>query len=164
MKSVKPSGTLSILFGKVDHISVAVLIDNHTKLTTGSDGKPQPTQEPRNADDMKKYKDLISAAIGFNPDRGDQLTVENISFEGDSEFIEKPTFLEKQAPVIMIGLRYLIIPGRLHSSLSVFPAACSEESVWQTGSGRSACRAAKSSEASGDGSNTDDGETARSPA
>ncbi len=96
--------------GKVDRISVAVLIDNHTKLTTGSDGKPQPTQEPRNADDMKKYKDLISAAIGFNPDRGDQLTVENISFEGESEFIEKPTFLEKQAPVIMIGLRYLIIP------------------------------------------------------
>jgi flagellar M-ring protein FliF len=96
--------------GKIDRVSVAVLIDNHTKTTTGSDGKPQTTQEPRNADDMKKYKDLISAAIGFNPNRGDQLTVENISFEGETELIEKPTFLEKQAPVIMIGLRYLIIP------------------------------------------------------
>jgi flagellar M-ring protein FliF len=96
--------------GKIDRVSVAVLIDNHTKTITGSDGKPQSTQEPRNADDMKKYKDLISAAIGFNPNRGDQLTVENISFEGETELIEKPTFLEKQAPVIMIGLRYLIIP------------------------------------------------------
>lgn len=96
--------------GKVERVSVAVLIDNHTKTITGSDGKPQTTQEPRNADDMKKYKDLISAAIGFNPNSGDQLTLENISFEGEAEFIEKPTFLEKQAPVIMIGLRYLIIP------------------------------------------------------
>ena len=96
--------------GKIDRVSVAVLIDNHKKTVTGSDGKLQSTQEPRNADDIKKYKDLISAAIGFNPNRGDQLTVENISFEGETEFIEKPTFLEKQAPVIMIGLRYLIIP------------------------------------------------------
>jgi flagellar M-ring protein FliF len=96
--------------GKIEKVSVAVLIDNRTKMTTGSDGKPQPSQEPRNADDMKKYKDLIAAAIGFNPDRGDQLTIENISFEGETEFIEKPTFIEKQGPVIMTGLRYLIIP------------------------------------------------------
>ena len=96
--------------GRIERVSVAVLIDSHTKTITGSDGKSQVTQEPRNADDIKKYKDLISAAIGFNPERGDQLTVENISFEGEPEFIEKPTFLEKQAPVILIGLRYLIIP------------------------------------------------------
>jgi flagellar M-ring protein FliF len=96
--------------GKIEKVSIAVLIDNRTKMTTGSDGKPQPSQEPRNADDMKKYKDLIAAAIGFNPDRGDQLTIENISFENETEFIEKPTFIEKQGPVIITGLRYLIIP------------------------------------------------------
>src|SRR5579883_1390630 len=96
--------------GKIDRVSVAVLIDNHTKVTTGGDGKQQSVQEPRNADDMKKYRDLISAAIGFNPNRGDQLTVENVSFEGETELIEKPTFMEKQGPMIMTGLRYLIIP------------------------------------------------------
>lgn len=96
--------------GKIDRLSVAVLIDNHTKVTTGADGKQQTAQEPRNADDMKKYKDLISAAIGFNPNRGDQLTVENVSFEGETELVEKPTFMEKQGPMIMTGLRYLIIP------------------------------------------------------
>ena len=96
--------------GKVDRVSVAVIIDNHTKVTPGSDGKPQTTQEPRNAEDMKKYRELVSAAIGFNPTRGDQLTLENISFEGEAEFIEKPNFLEKQGPLIMTGLRYLIIP------------------------------------------------------
>ena len=59
---------------------------------------------------MLAYKDLVSAAIGFNPTRGDQLTVENISFEGAIELIEQPTFFEKQAPVIVTSLRYLIVP------------------------------------------------------
>jgi flagellar M-ring protein FliF len=96
--------------GKIDRISVAVLIDNHTKVVTGSDGKQQTLQGSRNADDMKKYRDLISAAIGFNSNRGDQLTVENVSFEGESELVEKPGFMEKQGPMIMTGLRYMIIP------------------------------------------------------
>jgi len=96
--------------GKLERVSVAVIIDNHTKITTGQDGKSETTQEPRNADEMKKYKDLISAAIGINTTRGDQLTVENISFEGEAELVEKPTFLEKQGPVIVTGLRYLIVP------------------------------------------------------
>jgi flagellar biosynthesis/type III secretory pathway M-ring protein FliF/YscJ len=96
--------------GKLERLSVAVIIDNHTKVTTGQDGQPQTTQEPRNADEMKKYKDLVSAAIGFNPERGDQLTIENVSFEGETGLIEPPTFLEKQGPIIITGLRYLIIP------------------------------------------------------
>jgi len=87
-----------------------VIIDNHTKVTTGQDGKQQTSQEPRNADDMRKYKDLVSAAIGFNPSRGDQLTVENISFEGETELVDKPTFIEKQGPIVMTALRYLIVP------------------------------------------------------
>jgi flagellar M-ring protein FliF len=89
--------------GKVERVSVAVVIDNHTKITTSQDGQSQTTQEPRNADEMKKYKDLISAAIGFNPTRGDQLTVENISFEGEVELVESQRFLEKQGPVIVTG-------------------------------------------------------------
>jgi len=96
--------------GRVDRLSVAVVIDNHTKVTTGADGAQQTSQEPHKEEEMKKYKDLISAAIGFNPTRGDQLTVENISFEGAIELLEQPTFFEKQAPVIVTSLRYLIVP------------------------------------------------------
>jgi flagellar M-ring protein FliF len=96
--------------GKVDRVSVAVIIDNLTKVTTGQDGQPQTSQEPRSADEMKKYKDLVSAAIGFNPERGDQLTIENVSFEGETGLVEPPTFLERQGPIIITGLRYLIIP------------------------------------------------------
>src|SRR5256712_377591 len=33
--------------GKIERVSVAVVIDNHTKVTTGSDGEEQTSQEPR---------------------------------------------------------------------------------------------------------------------
>jgi flagellar M-ring protein FliF len=96
--------------GKVEKLSVAVIIDNHTKLITDKDGKQQTSSEPRSAEEMKKYRDLVVAAIGVNPERGDLLTVENISFEGETELIEPPTFMEKQGPMIMTALRYAIIP------------------------------------------------------
>src|SRR5437867_3475907 len=81
--------------GKIERVSVAVVIDNHTKVTTGGDGKEQMRPEPRTPEEMKKYRDLVAAAIGFNSDRGDQLTVENISFQDETELIEKPSLLEK---------------------------------------------------------------------
>jgi len=97
--------------GKVEKVSIAVIIDNHTKVTTDKDGKPQTSSEPRTPEEMKKYRDLVTAAIGLNTERGDQLTVENISFEGDmADFVEQPTFIEKQGPMIMTALRYTIIP------------------------------------------------------
>jgi flagellar M-ring protein FliF len=96
--------------GTVKSVSVAVIIDNHTKVTNGQNGKPQTTTEPRSAEDMKKYRDIVSAAVGFNPDRGDKLTVENVSFEDESELVKEPTFVEKQGPLLLTGLRYLIIP------------------------------------------------------
>jgi flagellar M-ring protein FliF len=117
--------------GKVDRVSVAVIIDNHTKVTTGADGKQQSTQEPRNADEMKKYKDLVSAAIGINSTRGDLLTIENISFEGETEH-----------------------------SLSVLPEACAEERLQQLDSRGSPHRVAQPTAAARAGSNADDGEAA----
>jgi flagellar M-ring protein FliF len=97
--------------GKVERLSIAVILDNHTKVNTDAEGKQQTSTEPRTAQEMKKYRDLVSAAIGLNAERGDLLTLENISFEGDmAEFVEQPNFLEKQGPVIMTALRYMIIP------------------------------------------------------
>jgi flagellar biosynthesis/type III secretory pathway M-ring protein FliF/YscJ len=97
--------------GKVEKLSIAVILDNRTKVTTDKDGKQQTSTEPRTPEEMKKYRDLVTAAIGLNAERGDLLTVENISFEGDlAEFVEQPTFMEKQGPMIMTALRYTIVP------------------------------------------------------
>ena len=97
--------------GQISQVSVAAIIDNHTKTVTGSDGKSTVQTEPRTPEEMTKYRDLIAAAVGFNMERGDHITVENISFESDENFTAaEPTFIEKQGPVIVTGLRYLIVP------------------------------------------------------
>src|SRR5262249_16083768 len=96
--------------GQVRYLSVAAIIDNHTKTVPGSDRKPNTTTEPRSAEEINKYKDLIGAAVGFNAERGDKITVENISFENELETPKEPTFIERQGPVIVTGVRYLVIP------------------------------------------------------
>jgi flagellar M-ring protein FliF len=95
--------------GQVNRVSVAVIIDNHTKTSTVN-GKPQTSSEPRSEDEMKKYRDIVAAAVGFNPERGDKLTIENVSFEDASDLVKEPTIFEKQAPLVLTGLRYIIIP------------------------------------------------------
>jgi flagellar M-ring protein FliF len=96
--------------GKIERVSVAVIVDNQTTTMTTPEGQTETKSTPRTEADMKKYKDLVSAAIAFNTERGDQLIVENVSFENELETITEPTFLEKQAPQILTGLRYLLIP------------------------------------------------------
>jgi flagellar M-ring protein FliF len=98
--------------GKVERVSVAVVLDNQTETTTAADGKVSVKSTPRTPEEMKKYHDLVAAAIAFDMERGDQLIVENISFDGENspESIAEPTFLEKQSPTILTGLRYIIIP------------------------------------------------------
>jgi flagellar M-ring protein FliF len=98
--------------GKIERVSVAVVLDNQTDTTTGADGKVSVKSTPRTPEEMKKYHDLVAAAIAFDTERGDQLIVENISFDSENspESIAEPTFLEKQSPTILTGLRYIIIP------------------------------------------------------
>jgi len=98
--------------GKVERISVAVVLDNQTETITAADGKVSVKSTARTAEEMKKYHDLVAAAIAFDTQRGDQLIVENISFDSDStpESIAEPTLLEKQTPTILTALRYIIIP------------------------------------------------------
>ena len=98
--------------GKIERVSVAVVLDNQSETTTATDGKVSVKSTPRTPEEMKKYHDLVAAAIAFDMERGDQLIVENISFDSENspESIVEPTFMEKQSPTILTGLRYIIIP------------------------------------------------------
>lgn len=96
--------------GTVERLSVAVIVDNLTTTTTTPEGQTETKSTPRTPEEMKRYRDLVSAAIAFNMERGDQLVVENLSFENDVETVVEPTALEVQMPNILIGVRYLIVP------------------------------------------------------
>jgi flagellar M-ring protein FliF len=63
--------------GTVKRLSVAVAVDGVTPI--GKDGKAGPYQ-PRSAQEMQQIQDLVRSAVGFNQQRGDQVTVVNVKF------------------------------------------------------------------------------------
>ncbi|QTC91882.1 flagellar basal-body MS-ring/collar protein FliF [Brevundimonas goettingensis] len=68
--------------GQVQKLAVAVAIDG--VWTPAKDGKGEPTYAPRSAEDIAKIDALVKAAIGFDPQRGDQVKVENARFSHDT--------------------------------------------------------------------------------
>jgi flagellar M-ring protein FliF len=68
--------------GTVKRLSVAVAVDGLTAI--GKDGKPGP-YTPRSAQEMQQIEQLVRTAVGFNSDRGDQVTVTNVRFPAPAD-------------------------------------------------------------------------------
>ena len=66
--------------GRVKNISAAILI-NDVAQTRMVKGRAVTTYQPRSASQMAQLRSLAMAAIGFNAQRGDQLTVQDIRFQ-----------------------------------------------------------------------------------
>jgi len=90
--TVEPSGTLK-------RITAAVLVDDATE-SKEEEGQPVETRRKRTPEEMKQFEQLVAAAIGANPARGDQVAVQNLSFQSLplTEF-SPPTLIERIAPV-----------------------------------------------------------------
>ncbi|MEW5978231.1 MAG: flagellar basal-body MS-ring/collar protein FliF [Acidobacteriota bacterium] len=95
-------------YGEVKKLSVAVIVDDALKIEKSADGTLNRTTVARTPDELKKIRDLVVAAVGFDPNRGDQLTVENVAFGTAVDFEEvKPSFLEKWQDYLKPAIRYL---------------------------------------------------------
>ena len=66
--------------GDVKRLSLAVIVDDGSAWEKDAKGEPVLKQIPRSADEMKKIRDQVAAAVGIQPKRGDDLTVENMAF------------------------------------------------------------------------------------
>lgn len=99
-ETVMPSG--SIL-----RQSVAVVV-NHRPV---ENEEGEIVFEPRDPEEMERIRKLVSATIGFNPDRGDILTVENVPFSGlpEEPQVPPPTFLEQHRDTIFVVGRYFLV-------------------------------------------------------
>jgi flagellar M-ring protein FliF len=75
--------------GSVRRISLAVLLDHKTIQTQGPDGKIVTTSKPILQPDLDAYKELVYAAVGFDKDRGDTVTLENVPFYTEFKPAEK---------------------------------------------------------------------------
>ncbi len=86
--------------GDVKRISAAVLVDDALDGAAGADGKP--TRRKRTADELKQIEILAGAAIGIDMQRGDMISVQNLSFqEAPAEKITPPTRIEKTRSFLM---------------------------------------------------------------
>jgi len=63
--------------GQMKRLSVAVAVDGVT--APGKGGKPG-AYTPRSAEEMQRIEQLVRTAVGFDSDRGDQVTVVNVRF------------------------------------------------------------------------------------
>jgi len=64
--------------GTVKRLSVAVAVDGAT-AAAGKDGKPG-VYSPRSAEEMQRIEQLVRTAVGYNEERGDQVSVINVRF------------------------------------------------------------------------------------
>jgi flagellar M-ring protein FliF len=65
--------------GRVKRIAAAILVDDAVDITTVN-GKTQETRRKRTPDEMKQIEALARAAVGFDAQRGDQFSLQNVTF------------------------------------------------------------------------------------
>lgn len=80
--------------GRIERLSIAVLVDGVITDTTDKDGKVESKWTPRSQEEIQKYEALIKNAIGFSDKRGDTIKIENIQFKKE-DFAESSELLSK---------------------------------------------------------------------
>ncbi|BDY12581.1 flagellar basal-body MS-ring/collar protein FliF [Hydrogenimonas cancrithermarum] len=98
-------------FASIERVTAAVVVDG--KYVPGEDGVLK--YEPRSSEEIERISSLVKQAIGFDPRRGDQVTVSNFKFESTAQsLVSTPyksavsTFYAYIEPVVPI-LKYLIL-------------------------------------------------------
>jgi flagellar M-ring protein FliF len=99
--------------GEIARLSVAVIVDDEQVVSRTEGGAATVTRRPRTPDELQKIEGLVAAAVGLETDRGDQVTVQNISFEEPLfEDVPPPTTfdqVQRYAPQIWEGARVLVV-------------------------------------------------------
>ncbi len=89
--------------GTIKRLSVSVLVDNKALESNGKAQTPQSA--PRSAEEIKQISELVAAAVGADPQRGDQIVVHNIAFGVPAE-TTSPSFWERYRDLIKTGIKY----------------------------------------------------------
>ncbi len=80
-------------FGTLKRLSVAVVLDGTYRTVTEEDGAERKKYIPRTSEELKEFETIVSKAIGYDPDRGDQITVSSFPFADSAnidDMIESP--------------------------------------------------------------------------
>jgi len=77
-RTTEPAGNLA-------KVSVAILVDGNYVVPPGAKPDAKPKYQPRSPDELQKIESLVKSAVGYNAERGDQVTVANIPFQETDE-------------------------------------------------------------------------------
>ncbi|MCA9728698.1 MAG: flagellar M-ring protein FliF [Candidatus Eisenbacteria bacterium] len=99
--------------GKVKRLTASVFVDG--TYTDAADGTR--TYVPRAPEELTKFQNIIKTAIGFDANRGDALTVENVAFDNAAQDRERAE-MEKSERMRML----MEVGGRVGSLLVVAAA------------------------------------------
>jgi flagellar M-ring protein FliF len=103
--------------GRIKRITAAILVDD---AVTGADVK-HPTRQKRTAEELKQIEQLVAAAIGIDSQRGDVISVENLSFqEVPLEKVVPPTKVETARKIVVEWMGLLRYVGILALFLIVY--------------------------------------------
>jgi flagellar M-ring protein FliF len=87
--------------GRIRRVAAAVLVDDAEEVTE-KDGKRTVTHRKRTPEEMKQIGQLAAAAIGVDTQRGDLLSLENLSFQRQpEEAVAAPSKLDKTRTLIL---------------------------------------------------------------
>jgi flagellar M-ring protein FliF len=103
--TVKPSGEIA-------RLSVAVILDDDVVTKKDKAGNVTRSTKSRTPEELQKLQALVSTAVGLDPARGDQVTVENIAF--DNQLADEPTapsFIDQYGSAAGEGAKVLAVIG-----------------------------------------------------
>jgi flagellar M-ring protein FliF len=83
--------------GRITRLSVSVVVDD--KIVNGA-------ATARTPEELKKMQDLVTAAVGIDASRGDQVVVQTIPFEKAVTESGPLTWLERYRDLIKMGIKY----------------------------------------------------------
>ncbi len=112
--------------GSIKRLSVAVTLNDRQVKTTNEDGETVIEYSPRTPEEISQIETLTRNAIGISEDRGDQLVVHNLAFEGQTwltleELNKQITFwekwgdlIQKAATVLLLIVGFIIFRARMN--------------------------------------------------
>lgn len=101
--------------GKIERVSVAVVVDGTHKIVKAQRGKEKTEYFPRTQEEMVKLENLVKRAVNFDAERGDEVVVTNIPFETALAGIDEAGMIEEgwttKLKVFKPVVNYVLLAG-----------------------------------------------------
>jgi flagellar M-ring protein FliF len=83
--------------GRISRMSVSVLVDYK---------KVEGIATVRTPEELQKIQEVVAAAVGIDPNRGDQIVIQSIPFDQPTVETKNPGWLEKNNELVRTGTKY----------------------------------------------------------